>query len=620
MRRANGLSVVAVGAIALLALLVPVIGVADPLAMDIAHRLAPPSASHWLGQDQYGRDVFSRLLWGGRVSLFVALSSSCLAAVCGTVLGLVGGFLGALAELLTVRSMDVVLCFPPLLLALLAVTLLGPGAGTLVPLLAVLFLPGFVRVVYAGVLAVRAQDHVEAMRALGAGRLRIMFRTILPQVAGPVLVQLSLTAASGIVLESGLSFLGLGVVPPSASWGLMIAAGRTTMAQAPLQLLWPCLALSGTILAMNALCDTLRDAVDPSHQAIGAGKAWKLAALLPMRRHADNLALDVRNLTIEIDTAFGPIQPVRDLSLQLDAGQTLAIVGESGSGKSLTGLAIMGLLPHAARPASGAAYVAGQDILRLDEAALRRLRGRTMAMVFQDPLSSLNPVHRIGAQLVEALRAHQRMSSRAARQKAIALLGHVGIADPERRFSAFPHELSGGMRQRAVIAIALANQPLLLVADEPTTALDMTIQAQVLDLLRRIQRQSGLAMVFITHSLPVVAELADLVAVMYAGEVVEQGPVAEIFAQPWHPYTAALLRSAPAEDGSLPEGIAGIVPAPYDLPAGCVFATRCAWRITACETARPKLQHIPPGRFTRCMRWQDLAAQPAATEGRACAS
>jgi peptide/nickel transport system permease protein len=185
------------------------------------------------------------------------------------------------------------------------------------------------------------------------------------------------------------------------------------------------------------------------------------------------------------------------------------------------------------------------------------------------------------------------------------------------------------MRQRAVIAMALANDPRLLVADEPTTALDMTIQAQVLDLLRRMQRESGLAMVFITHSLPVVAELADQVAVMYAGEVVEQGPVAEIFAQPLHPYTAALLRSAPAEDGSLPEGIPGIVPAPYDLPAGCVFATRCAWCIAACETARPALQTIPSGRFTRCLRWQEiatseipqeLAAQHVATEDRACAS
>ena len=218
---------------------------------------------HLLGQDEYGRDVLSRLLWGARTSLMVAGSSTLLACIVGTVLGLLGGFFRGVAEFLAVRSMDIVLCFPPLLLALLIVTLLGPGARTLIPVLAVLYLPGFVRVVYAGVLSVRSQDYVEAVRALGAGPIRIMLRTILPNVAGPVLVQFSLAAASAVVLESGLSFLGLGVVPPAPSWGLMIGAARATMAQAPLLLLWPCAALSLTILALNALCDALRDAVDP---------------------------------------------------------------------------------------------------------------------------------------------------------------------------------------------------------------------------------------------------------------------------------------------------------------------------------------------------------------------
>jgi peptide/nickel transport system permease protein len=370
---------------------------------------------------------------------------------------------------------------------------------------------------------------------------------------------------------------------------------------------------------MNALCDTLRDAMDPARAPAGRRGAWKWAALAPVRPAAPGCVLDLRDLTIEIDTPFGPIQPVRDVSLSVGAGETLAIVGESGSGKSLTGLAVMGLLPPAARVVAGAAFVAGQDVLRLDEVALRRLRGRVMAMVFQDPLSSLNPVHRIGAQIVEGLLAHHRLSFRAARTRAVALLRRVGIADPERRFTAFPHELSGGMRQRAVIAMSLANDPRLLVADEPTTALDMTIQAQVLDLLARMQREAGLAMIFITHSLPVVADIADRVAVMYAGEVVEQGAVGDIFAQPLHPYTAALITSAPAEDGRLPEGIPGIVPAPYDLPAGCLFAARCAYKIGSCETTRPPLQEVAPGRFTRCLRWQAMA-QDRSAEARACAS
>jgi peptide/nickel transport system permease protein len=614
MRRLNWFPVIAVGAIALLALTVPLLGLRNPVAMDVAHRLAPPSAAHWLGQDQYGRDVLSRLLWGARVSLAVAFFASVAAGAVGTLLGLIGGFMGPLAELLAVRSMDVILCFPPLLLALLVVTLVGPGASTLIPLLALLFLPGFVRVVYSGVLTVRSQDHVEAMRVLGASRPRIMARTILPNVGGPILVQLSLTAAATVVLESGLSFLGLGVVPPAPSWGLMIADGRSTMAQAPLQLLWPCLALTLTILAMNALCDTLRDAVDPQRAPRRRGGRWLLDVLATGLVPANNTVLDLRGLTVAIDTPAGTIHPVRDVSLQLAAGQTLAIVGESGSGKSLTGLAVMGLLPAAAHVASGAAWVARQEVLRLPESGLRRVRGRVMAMVFQDPLSSLNPVHRVGAQISETIRAHNRCSLRAAHDRAVALLRRVGIPDAARRAGAFPHELSGGMRQRAVIAMSVANDPRLLIADEPTTALDMTIQAQVLELIATLQRDSGMAVLFITHSLPVVAEIADRVAVMYAGEIVEQGSVAEVFARPLHPYTAALLRSAPNEHGDLPETIPGTVPAPLELPPGCLFAPRCTHRIAACDAARPPLVAVPPDRTTRCIRWRDLTDAPLHAE------
>jgi peptide/nickel transport system permease protein len=232
-------------------------------------------------------------------------------------------------------------------------------------------------------------------------------------------------------------------------------------------------------------------------------------------------------------------------------------------------------------------------------------------MIFQDPLSSFNPVHRIGAQIVEAIRAHGTASPRAARQRAVALLRRVGIPDPERRADAFPHELSGGMRQRAMIAMAIANHPRLLIADEPTTALDVTIQAQVLELLAELKREQGMTLVFITHNLPVVAEIADRIAVMYAGEIVEQGNAAEVLARPLHPYTAALLRSAPAEDGSrLPESIPGTVPPPHALPPGCTFAPRCGHRLPACEAAHPDLATAEPERETRCIRWPELAAAP----------
>ena len=254
--------VIAVAIIAVLAVAVPVLPLPDPIRIEVARQHAGPSAAHWFGQDEYGRDVLSRLLWGARTSLLVAAASASLACLFGIVLGLLGGYLRGVTEFLTVRSMDVVLCFPPLLLALLVVTLLGPGATTLIPVLAVLYLPGFVRVVYAGVLTVRSQDYVEAMRALGAGPVRIMARTILPNVAGPVLVQFSRAAASAVVLESGLSFLGLGVVPPTPSWGLMIGSARLTMNQAPLLLLWPCAALTLTILSLDTLGRTLASVLE----------------------------------------------------------------------------------------------------------------------------------------------------------------------------------------------------------------------------------------------------------------------------------------------------------------------------------------------------------------------
>jgi peptide/nickel transport system permease protein len=596
-----------VALIALVALAVPLLPLANPVTIDVAHRMAAPSAAHWLGQDEFGRDVLSRLLWGARVSLTVACLSAALAGVVGTALGLAGGFLGGWVELLSIRSMDVVLCFPPLLLALLVVTVFGPGATTLIPVLALVYLPGFVRQVYSGVLSVRAQPFVEAMRVLGAGSLRIVLRTILPNVGGPILVQFSLAVASALVLESGLSFLGLGVVPPAPSWGLMIGAARSTMTQAPLLLLWPCVALSVTILAMNSLCDALRDAVDPHRRGSVRRRRTLLEALAPGFVPAPGPILEVRGLTIEIATPDGVIRPVRDVSFSVSPGEMLAVVGESGSGKSLTGLAVMGLLPPVARVVGGAAWLDWEDLLRLDEGALRRLRGLRMAMVFQDAQSSLNPVHRVGAQLVEAIQVHTGApTARKARAQTLDLLRRVGIPDPERRARAFPHEMSGGMSQRAMIGMAVANAPQLLIADEPTTALDVTIQAQVLALLDDFARKRAMAVVLITHNLPLVAEIAKRVVVMYAGEVVEEGPVETLFARPQHPYTAALLRSAPGSDGALPRGIAGTVPSPAALPPGCAFAPRCKFRIAACEAAHPKLIATGLARATRCIRWEDL--------------
>ncbi|MCF1436503.1 MULTISPECIES: dipeptide/oligopeptide/nickel ABC transporter permease/ATP-binding protein [Rhizobium/Agrobacterium group] len=595
-----------VGAIILLALSAPLLGLENPVKQDVAQRLSSAGSGAWLGRDEFGRDVLSRLIWGARTSLSVAFASAIIACCLGTALGLFGGWFRGVGEFFAVRSMDVILCFPPVLLALLVVTLVGPGAGSLIFVLSILYLPGFVRVAYAETLTARNHDYVLAVRALGAPTGRILLRTLLPNIAGPVLVQLSLAVAAAVVLESGLSFLGLGVVPPSPSWGLMIRGARATMEQAPMLLVWPCSALTLTILAMNVLCDSLRDVVDPRTSATRK-RIRLIDRLLPglTSNPGGQDIIRIENLTVEIDTPRGKIRPVEGVNIAVKAGETLAIVGESGSGKSLTALAAMGLLPPAAMPVEGAAWFDDKDLLRLPEPDLRKLRGGPISMVFQDPMSSLNPVHRTGDQVSEAILAHSSMSRTQARAMALSLFRQVGIADPEARVENFPHEMSGGMKQRVMIAMALANQPALLIADEPTTALDVTVQAQILDLLGDLKRKSGTALIFITHSLAVVAEIADRVTVMYAGQVIEEGPVDAVFRDPLHPYTSALLAASP-EGGATLMGIPGTVPQPHAFPKGCRFAPRCPHAKPVCGGSPIELKEVRSGRSARCIRWDEL--------------
>jgi peptide/nickel transport system permease protein len=608
---------IVVGAIVAIALAVPLLPLPDPTGMDVAARLSPPSALHLLGQDEYGRDVLSRILWGARTSLFVAALAAAAAALAGIMLGLLGGYFRGLVELVTLRFAEIILCFPPLLLALLVVTLMGPGAATLIVALAFLYAPGFARVCFAETLTVRALDFVTAQEALGARANRILARTILPNVAPTLLVQFSLTVAAALVLESGLTFLGLGVVPPAPSWGLMIRGARSTMEQAPWLLLWPCLALSGAVIALNVLCDRLRDAFDPRAGRGDTGWLWRrvLAQPIATGQGAERPSLmRVDGLTIEYGAAEnGTVGLVRNVSLRIAPGETLAVVGESGSGKTLTALALLGLLPSSLRLSAGTllfADRAGQvrDLARLDETALRKLRGGEIGMVFQDPAASLNPVHRVGNQIAEAIRAHSALSRSAAIKRAVALLREVGLPDAQRRARAFPHELSGGQRQRALIAAAIANEPRLLIADEPTTALDVTIQAQILDLFAALKtRNERLGILFVTHNLAVVAEIADRIAVMYAGEIVEEGPAREVLYQPRHPYTAALIASVPEGGAQRLVAIPGVVPLPSALPCGCAFAPRCRRADAQCTSAPPPLAIIAVGRASRCIKWREMS-------------
>jgi oligopeptide/dipeptide ABC transporter ATP-binding protein len=315
--------------------------------------------------------------------------------------------------------------------------------------------------------------------------------------------------------------------------------------------------------------------------------------------------LSVRDLSV----AFGPVRVLEDVSFDIAEGEVLGVVGESGSGKSMTALAMMGLLPMGGHVAAGSILFEGRDVTRLPEREMQRLRGDRMAMIFQEPMASLNPVLTVGEQVAEVLRRHQGLNRRAAHKAAVQLLKLVEIAAAERRVDEYPHQLSGGMRQRAMIAIALACKPHLLIADEPTTALDATVQAGILDLLRGLRRELGMAVLLITHDLGVVSDICERVVVMYAGRIAEAGAAATIFAQPAHPYTRALLAAIPRLEGpigTLP-AIAGVVPAPIDFPEGCRFAPRCPHAIPACEAAPPALRRVPSGSEAACIRAEEIA-------------
>jgi peptide/nickel transport system ATP-binding protein len=314
--------------------------------------------------------------------------------------------------------------------------------------------------------------------------------------------------------------------------------------------------------------------------------------------------LELKRLAVSFATDDGTVRAVDGIDLSLQHGRTLGLVGESGCGKSVTSLAVMGLLPPENSEVSGEVHFEGRDLLKIPRAELRDLRGARLAMIFQEPMTSLNPSYTIGNQIVEAIRRHQGLDSAEARTRAIEMLRLVRIPSPEKRIDDYPHKLSGGMRQRAMIAMALACGPQLLIADEPTTALDVTIQAQILDLMRGLRRDTGTAIILITHDLGVVAEMADDVAVMYAGQIVERAPVESLFARPEHPYTVGLLGSIPKLDhkrDSLPS-IEGRVPDMAHPPEGCRFAARCPFVEPACREKVPLLVEVASGHLSRCRR------------------
>ncbi len=321
-----------------------------------------------------------------------------------------------------------------------------------------------------------------------------------------------------------------------------------------------------------------------------------------------NPLLEVRGLTTHFFTEDGVVRAVENVSFEIFPGEIVSLVGESGCGKSVTGLSLLRLIPiPPGKILNGELLFEGRDLLTLEEREMERVRGNDISMIFQEPMTSLNPVFTIGNQIMEVLQLHQNLDKKEARRRAIEMLDKVKIPSPEVRIDSYPHQLSGGMRQRAMIAMALSCQPKLLIADEPTTALDVTIQAQVLHLLKEIQREMGMAVMLITHDLGVVSEIADRVAVMYAGRIVESGPIEAIFGEMRHPYTKGLLESIPQleEKKRRLNAIPGQVPNPMDLPSGCKFHPRCYLKVDDCKREEPPLFQVNGNHFSRCLRWRE---------------
>jgi peptide/nickel transport system permease protein len=496
-----------------------------------------------LGGDKSGRDILARLLYSINTSVVSALIGASIALAIGITSGLIGGYFARRIRGVTEWLFSLIMTFPGLLLLIILMPVTKGDYRATMVVFGVLLSPGIYRLVRNLVLGVRNELYVDAARVSGLPDRRILRRHVFTVVRGPVIIATAFLAGSSIAVQSGLAFLGLGsnTVP---SFGAMISEGFTNLYEEPLQFLWPSLVLGIITASLVLLGNALRDALEggrPQPVRIVTATGYRPPAA---EGEAVTGLLTVDDLAIAYPTPTGELKEVvSGVTLSVAAGETLGLVGESGSGKTQTAFAALGVLPAEAVVTRGSIRLDGRELLGLSERELRALRGTSIAYVPQEPMSNLDPSCTVGAQLVEGVRAATPMSRGEARERVLALLARCGIPDPERTFRSYPHQISGGMAQRVLIAGAVAGRPLLLIADEPTTALDVTVQAEVLDLLRDLQKDLNMAVLLVTHNFGVVADICGRVAVMREGTVVETGATEELFAAPRHPYTRGLLNS-----------------------------------------------------------------------------
>lgn len=596
------ISLVVLILIVMIAVFANILAPHNPLEIFTARQA--PDAQFLFGTDDKGRDVLSRMMYGARYSLIIGLGATAFALVCGSIIGAVAAVARKWVSEVIMRILDVIMSFPGIALAATFVLVFGNSVPSLIFAIGFLYIPQTARIVRANVVSEYNQDYVRAVVVSGARAPWILVKHVIRNCIAPVMVFTIVLVADAIVFEASLSFISAGIPEPTPTWGNILSDARGgVLAGRWWQALFPGLAIMITVLCLNILSEGITDAmaaapkapVKADDAAVRANReadklvadptlAYAAQAEMLEQRLSELQAIEkTRTDRFEARTDVPPILEVKDLCIKFPRHgdvnvvdhvsfvvrprQTMGLVGESGCGKSITSLTIMGLLDPKAK-VSGEILYDGQNLLNMDQKQMNALRGREIAMIYQDALSSLNPSMLIKAQM-------KQLTKRGGTRTAEELLELVGL-DPKRTLDSYPHELSGGQRQRVLIAMALTRDPKLIIADEPTTALDVTVQKQVIDLLNKLQKELGFAMVFVSHDLALVAEVANSITVMYAGQVVEQGPVSDILCHPVHEYTRGLLGSVLSIEagGTRLHQVPGSVPSPKDFPEGDRFTPR----------------------------------------------
>lgn len=596
------ISLVVLILIVMIAVFANILAPHNPLEIFTARQA--PDAQFLFGTDDKGRDVLSRMMYGARYSLIIGLGATAFALVCGSIIGAVAAVARKWVSEVIMRILDVIMSFPGIALAATFVLVFGNSVPSLIFAIGFLYIPQIARIVRANVVSEYNQDYVRAVVVSGARAPWILVKHVIRNCIAPVMVFTIVLVADAIVFEASLSFISAGIPEPTPTWGNILSDARGgVLAGRWWQALFPGLAIMITVLCLNILSEGITDAmaaapkapVKADDAAVRANReadklvadptlAYAAQAEMLEQRLSELQAIEkTRTDRFEARTDVPPILEVKDLCIKFPRHgdvnvvdhvsfvvrprQTMGLVGESGCGKSITSLTIMGLLDPKAK-VSGEILYDSQNLLNMDQKQMNALRGREIAMIYQDALSSLNPSMLIKAQM-------KQLTKRGGTRTAEELLELVGL-DPKRTLDSYPHELSGGQRQRVLIAMALTRDPKLIIADEPTTALDVTVQKQVIDLLNKLQKELGFAMVFVSHDLALVAEVANSITVMYAGQVVEQGPVSDILCHPVHEYTRGLLGSVLSIEagGTRLHQVPGSVPSPKDFPEGDRFTPR----------------------------------------------